>query len=46
MTFRILIRILVILADSFMLLKKYKNDDLVGVVFWGILLTCVIISLN
>lgn len=46
MTFRILIGILAVLADSLMMFKKYRNDDLVGVIFWGILLTCVIISFN
>lgn len=43
MTFRILIGAISILAD---VLKKYHDKDLVGVVFWGILMTCVVISLN
>lgn len=46
MTFRLIIGIIALVADAFVMFNKYKNNDLVGVIFWGILMLLVAISFH
>lgn len=41
--FGVIVGVIAILIDSIMLYKKYIDRDLVGILFWGILLICVLI---
>lgn len=46
MIFRVILGVLAILIDVAQMVKAYRNDNIAGLLFWGILLVCVCISMN
>lgn len=46
MIFRVIIGVLAILIDVAQMVKAYRNDNIAELLFWGILLVCVCISMN
>mgnify|MGYP000143384425 CR=1 FL=1 len=44
--FRFIMGLVALLIDAAQMLKAYREHNTAGVLFWGILLVCVCISMN
>lgn len=43
---RIIIGVIVLVANAWSMNREYKSGNLIGVLFWGILLLCVVVAMK
>lgn len=42
----LIIGVIALVLDAFIMYSKYKNNDVIGVIYWGILMLFVAISFH
>lgn len=43
---RIIIGIIALVCDAWSMKREHKDGNLIGVLFWGILLLCVVVAMK